>query len=43
MEELDSTFANFRLSEALMTTYRLVWEEYCSWYLSRSTAVWRAD
>ena len=26
-------FANFKLSEALMTTYCLVWEEYCSWYL----------
>ena len=33
MEELDAAFASFRLSEALMTTYRLVWEEYCSWYL----------
>jgi valyl-tRNA synthetase len=33
MEELDTQFANFKLSEALMTTYRLVWEEYCSWYL----------
>ena len=33
MEELDTAFASFRLSEALMTTYRLVWEEYCSWYL----------
>jgi valyl-tRNA synthetase len=33
MEELEGQFANFRLSEALMTTYRLVWEEYCSWYL----------
>ena len=31
--ELESQYGDFRLSEALMTTYRLVWEEFCSWYL----------
>ena len=31
--DLDSQYGEFRLSEALMTTYRLVWEEFCSWYL----------
>tara|TARA_B110000444_G_C18843906_1_gene600679 strand:+ start:423 stop:3050 length:2628 start_codon:yes stop_codon:yes gene_type:complete len=30
---LESQYAEFRLSEALMTSYRLVWEEFCSWYL----------
>ena len=33
LEELDGLFAEFRLSEALMTTYRLVWDDFCSWYL----------
>ena len=31
--ELEGLFAEFRLSEALMTTYRLVWDDFCSWYL----------
>lgn len=31
--EIDSQFQDFRLSEALMTTYRLIWDSYCSWYL----------
>jgi valyl-tRNA synthetase len=33
IQELDGLFAEFRLSEALMTTYRLVWDDFCSWYL----------
>ena len=33
MEDLEGQFAEFRLSEALMTTYRLVWDDFCSWYL----------
>ena len=33
LKDLESQYGEFRLSEALMTTYRLVWEEFCSWYL----------
>ena len=33
LTELDAQFAEFRLSEALMGTYRLVWDDFCSWYL----------
>jgi len=31
--EIDSDFAQYRLSEALMTTYKLVWDDFCAWYL----------
>lgn len=31
--ELESLFADFRLSEALKTTYSLIWDDFCSWYL----------
>lgn len=31
--ELESSFGKYRLSEALMTTYKLVWDDFCSWYL----------
>ena len=31
--ELENSFEKYRLSEALMTTYRLVWDDFCSWYL----------
>lgn len=31
--EMEKLFAEFRLSEALMTLYKLVWNDFCSWYL----------
>ena len=31
--QLNNSFDKFRLSEALMTTYKLVWDDFCSWYL----------
>lgn len=31
--ELEDLFDKYRLSEALMTIYKLVWDDFCSWYL----------
>ncbi|MEI9918199.1 MAG: valine--tRNA ligase [Bacteroidota bacterium] len=31
--ELDDLFGKFRISEALMTVYKLIWDDFCSWYL----------
>ncbi len=31
--EIDELFAQFRISEALMATYKLIWDALCSWYL----------
>jgi len=31
--EIESLFADFRLSEALKTVYSLIWDDFCSWYL----------
>jgi valyl-tRNA synthetase len=31
--EVDSNFQSFRLSEALMSVYGLIWDDFCSWYL----------
>jgi valyl-tRNA synthetase len=31
--EIEDDFAQYRLSEALMTTYKLVWDDFCAWYL----------
>jgi valyl-tRNA synthetase len=31
--ELESQFEQFRLSEALMTLYKFIWDDFCSWYL----------
>jgi valyl-tRNA synthetase len=33
LKELDSNYDKFRISDALMTTYKLIWDEFCSWYL----------
>jgi len=33
LESLNQSFDEFRMSEALMKTYRLCWDEFCSWYL----------
>ncbi len=31
--EMDDLFSKYRLSEALMTVYKLFWDEFSSWYL----------
>lgn len=33
MEELTDHFGKFRMSDSLMTVYKLVWDDFCSWYL----------
>ena len=33
LAEINEHFAKFRLSDALMSTYKLVWDDYCAWYL----------
>ena len=33
LEEIEKDFDQYRLSEALMTTYKLAWDDFCSWYL----------
>lgn len=33
LEVLNDHYSKFRLSDALMTTYKLVWNDFCSWYL----------
>ncbi|MCB0819483.1 MAG: valine--tRNA ligase [Bacteroidetes bacterium] len=30
---IDDLFEKYRISEALMALYKLVWDDYCSWYL----------
>src|SRR5690606_26599544 len=31
--EIEEHFANYRLSDALMATYKLIWDDFCAWYL----------
>ena len=31
--DIEQAFAEFRLSEALMATYKHIWDDFCSWYL----------
>lgn len=33
LEQMDDHFSKFRLSDALMTVYRLFWDDFSSWYL----------
>ncbi|RZS96850.1 valine--tRNA ligase [Cecembia calidifontis] len=33
LTEIEDHFSKFRISDALMTTYKLVWDDFCSWYL----------
>jgi valyl-tRNA synthetase len=33
MAEIEDNFGQYRLSEALMGTYKLVWDDFCAWYL----------
>ena len=31
--DIEEYFSKYRLSDALMTTYKLIWDDFCSWYL----------
>ncbi|MBT6013349.1 MAG: valine--tRNA ligase [Flavobacteriales bacterium] len=31
--EIDESYSKYRISESLMGTYKLVWDDFCSWYL----------
>lgn len=33
LTEIEANFKQYRLSEALMATYKLVWDDFCAWYL----------
>ncbi len=33
LSEIEDNFRQYRLSEALMATYKLVWDDFCAWYL----------
>ncbi|MEM9340572.1 MAG: valine--tRNA ligase [Bacteroidota bacterium] len=33
LTEIEDHFSKFRMSDALMTVYKLVWTDFCSWYL----------
>jgi valyl-tRNA synthetase len=30
---IDEQYSNYKISEALMTTYKLIWDDFCSWLL----------
>ena len=30
---IEKNFADYRISDALMATYKLIWDNFCSWYL----------
>ena len=33
LEQVEDHFSKYRISDALMTLYKLVWDDYCSWLL----------
>lgn len=33
LEEIEDHFDKYRISDALMATYKLVWDDFCSWFL----------
>lgn len=33
LKMLENHFSKYRISDALMAVYRLIWEDFCSWYL----------
>ena len=33
LEEINANYDKFRMSDALMTTYKLTYDEFCAWYL----------
>lgn len=41
LAEIEDNYKQYRLSEALMTTYKLVWDDFCAWYLEMVKPVYQ--
>jgi len=33
LKEIDDQFSKYRISDALMAIYKLIWDDFCSWFL----------
>lgn len=33
LEQLNDHFSKFRMADSLLTLYKLIWDDFCSWYL----------
>lgn len=33
LQTIENHFSKYRISDALMVTYKLIWDDFCSWYL----------
>ena len=33
LDQINKSFVKYRISESLMITYKLIWDDFCSWYL----------
>ncbi|MBV7441916.1 valine--tRNA ligase [Weeksellaceae bacterium TAE3-ERU29] len=33
LADMDNNYEQFRISDALMSLYKLIWDDFCSWYL----------
>jgi valyl-tRNA synthetase len=42
LTEIEDHFGKFRISDALMATYKLVWDDFCSWYLEMIKPAYQA-
>ncbi|MCH7410216.1 valine--tRNA ligase [Belliella sp. DSM 111904] len=42
LTEIEDHFEKFRISDALMSTYKLVWDDFCSWYLEMIKPAYQA-
>ncbi|MCH7401796.1 valine--tRNA ligase [Belliella kenyensis] len=42
LTEIEDHFDKFRISDALMSTYKLVWDDFCSWYLEMIKPAYQA-
>ncbi|MGI4750273.1 MAG: valine--tRNA ligase [Janthinobacterium lividum] len=41
LTEIEENFKQYRLSEALIATYKLVWDDFCAWYLEMVKPVYQ--
>ena len=40
---IEDQFLKYRISDALMAVYKLVWDDFCSWYLEMVKPAYQAD